>query len=152
MITRWVGIWGSGKLCIMYGRYGVPGVIHSDQGRDFESNLFAEMCRLLDIEKTRTCPYRPQSDGKIERFNRTVAQMLATFVQGKKRSWDEHLPFVMLTYRSMIHESTQCTPNELMFGRNLALPIDVSHSTGNRQAWVPHSVCRMVKEWLGRRF
>ena len=88
-------------------RYGVPGVIHSDQGRDFESNLFAEVCRLLDIEKTRTCPYRPQSDGMIERFNRTVAQMLATFVQGKKRSWDEHLPFVMLAYRSTIHESTQ---------------------------------------------
>ena len=58
----------------------VPGVIHSDQGRDFETSLFAEVCRLLDIEKTRTCPYRPQSDGMIERFNRTVAQMLATFV------------------------------------------------------------------------
>ena len=103
----------------------MPGVIHSHQGRDFESNLFAEVCRLLDIEKTRTCPYRPQRDGMIERFNRTVAQMLVTFRQGKKHSWDEHLLFVMLAYRSTIHESMQCTPNELMFGRNLALPIDI---------------------------
>ena len=62
-------------------KMGVPRTIHSDQGTDFESNLFQEMCRLLNIEKTRTCPYRPQSDGMIERFNRTVAQMLATFVK-----------------------------------------------------------------------
>ena len=61
-------------------KMGVPRVIHSDQGPDFESNLFQEMCRLLEIDKTRTCPYRPQSDGMIDRFNRTVAQMLATFV------------------------------------------------------------------------
>ena len=62
-------------------RYGVSRIIHSDQGCDFESHLFTEMCRLLDIEKTKTCPYRPQSDGMIERFNRTVAQMLATFAR-----------------------------------------------------------------------
>ena len=67
-------------------RYGAPDVIHSDQGGDFESNMFGDVCRLLDIEKTRTCPYRPESDGMIERLNRTVAQMLAIFVQGKKHS------------------------------------------------------------------
>ena len=77
-------------------RYGVPRIIHSDQGRDFESHLFTEMCRLLDIEKTKTCPYRPQSDGMIEQFNRTVAQMLATFVKGNRKTWNEHLPFLML--------------------------------------------------------
>ena len=63
-------------------KMGSPYIIHSDQGADFESNLFREMCHLLDMDKTRTCPYRPQSDGMIERFNRTVAQMLATFVKG----------------------------------------------------------------------
>ena len=67
-------------------RYGVPRIIHSDQIRGFESHLFTEMCRLLDIDKTKTCPYRPQSDGMIERFNRTVAQMLATFVKGNRKT------------------------------------------------------------------
>ena len=97
-------------------RYGVPRIIHSDQGHDFESHLFTEMCRLLKIEKTKTCPYRPQSDGMIERFNRTVAQMLAIFVKGNRKTWDEHLPFLMLAYWSTVHESTQCTANELMYG------------------------------------
>ena len=68
------------------------------------------MCRFLDIEKTKTYPYRPQSDEMIERFNRTVAQMLATFVKGNRKTWDEHLPFLMLAYLSTVHESTQCTP------------------------------------------
>ena len=66
-------------------------------------------------------------------FNRTVAQMLATFVQGKKRCLDEHLPFVMLAYRSTIHDSMQCTPNELMFGRSLALPNDILTGPTPRQ-------------------
>ena len=83
----------------------------------------------------------------IERFNRTVAQMLATFVQGKKQSWDEYLPFVMLAYRSTIHESTQCTANELMFGRNLALPIDILTSPTPQAVDKPG--CPIVYvEWL----
>ena len=128
-------------------RYGVPRIIHSDQGRDFESHLFTEMCRLLDIDKTKTCPYRPQSDGMIERFNRTVAQILATFVKGNRKTWDEHLPFLMLAYRSTVYESTQCTPNELMYGWNVALPIDVIAGPSPRASEIPQ--CPVVYvEWL----
>ena len=87
------------------------------------------MCRLLEIDKTRTCPYRPQSDGMIERFNRTVAQMLATFVKGNRRDWDEHLPYLMLAYCSTLHESTRCSPNMMVFGLDLALPIAVIAGT-----------------------
>ena len=53
-----------------FSRYGVPKQIHSDQGTQFESKLFQELCRVFDIEKTRTTPYHPQSDGLVERFNR----------------------------------------------------------------------------------
>ncbi|KAJ7998032.1 hypothetical protein DPEC_G00218330 [Dallia pectoralis] len=53
----------------MFSRFGVPTELHSDQGRNFEAQLFAEMCRQLAIHKTRTTPLRPQSDGLVERFN-----------------------------------------------------------------------------------
>ena len=45
-------------------RFGVPRQLHSDQGTNFESKVFAEVCRLLDIEKTRTTPLHPQSDNR----------------------------------------------------------------------------------------
>ena len=58
-------------------RIGTPYVIHTDQGVQFESKLFQEMCRLLQIPKTRTTPYHPQSDGMVERNNRTILTMLS---------------------------------------------------------------------------
>ena len=112
-------------------RYGVPCRIHTDQGREFESELFSEMCSLLGIIKSRTTPYRPQSDGFIERYNRTLGQMLSMFVNENRSDWDDHLPFLMMAYRSSIQESTKCTPNLLMLGREVSLPIDVIVGTPN---------------------
>lgn len=59
-------------------RFSPPEQLHSDQGRQFESQLIAEICKLLGIKKTHTTAYHPQSDGLVERFNRTLLGMLST--------------------------------------------------------------------------
>lgn len=71
---------------------GVPYVIHSDQGAQYESQLFSEMCKLLGVKKTRTTPYHPQSDGMVERLNETLVSMLRAYVDDHQRDWDTHLP------------------------------------------------------------
>ena len=72
-------------------RFGPLRQLHSDQGRQFESKLIAEICTQLEIKKSRTSPYYPQRDGQIECFNRTLLHMLATTSKDNPLSWEEHL-------------------------------------------------------------
>ena len=85
-------------------RFGVPLELHSDQGTNFESAVFAEMCRVLGITKTRTTAYNPKSDGMVEWFNKTLINMVAVMIEPKRkqRDWDECLPYACFAYR--------CTP------------------------------------------
>ncbi len=80
---------------------------------------------MLSTKKTRTTPYHPQSDGQVERFNRTLLDMLSKYVQDDQTDWDVHIPHVMMAYRSSEHTSTQFSPALLMFGHELRLPIHV---------------------------
>ncbi len=109
----------------MFARFGVPDELHSDQGRNFESRLFSEVCQRLGVKKTRTTPLRPQSDGLVERFNRTLATQLAILTSQHQRDWDQHLPLVLWAYRTAVQESSQYTPAALMFGRELRTPVDL---------------------------
>jgi uncharacterized C2H2 Zn-finger protein len=106
-------------------RFGAPAELHSDQGRNFESQVFAEMCKLLGIKKTRTTPLHPQSDGMVERYNRTLEHQLAIFVNENQRDWDEHIPLLLMAYRTSTHELTGITPAKMMMGRDLSIPLDL---------------------------
>jgi len=106
-------------------RYGMPVEVHSDQGRNFESTLMKEIWELMGVKKTRTTPFRPQSDGMIERFNRTLAEVLIKRVDLRQTDWDMHLPYAMLAYRTSVHSSTGFSPAEVLLGYKLKLPIDL---------------------------
>ena len=110
---------------VFISKFGIPRILHSDQGSNFGSKIFAELCKLLGIDKTRTTAYRPQSDGLVERFNLTLAGMLARFTAKDQKDWDCHLPYVLLAYRSAVHESTGFSPNMMMLGREVRLPVDL---------------------------
>jgi hypothetical protein len=108
-------------------RFGTPRELHSDQGRNFESELISQVCELLGIHKTRTTPYMPKSDGMVERFNRTLVDIVAIMIEPTKNQedWDLQVDFATLAYRCSPQESTGETPNMMMLGREIALPLDL---------------------------
>ena len=114
-------------------RFSPPEQLHSDQGRNFESKLIAEICKLLGISKTRTTPYHPQSDGLVERCNRTMLSMLATATMKRPFEWDSHLRHLCMAYNSSTHPTTGYTPFYLMFGRQVRMPIDVMYGPPSKE-------------------
>ena len=119
-------------------RFGVPRFLHSDQAPEFMPELIIELCELLEIQRTRACPYRPQSDGLVERFNRTLIDMLSKFCNDRYDDWDRHLPYLLCAYRAAVNESTGCSPNLLMLGRELTLPVDLMYSPKQYQGFHCH--------------
>ena len=105
--------------------WGAPLMLHSDQGPEFESRLWSEMCAKTYICKTHTNPYRPQSDGMVERFNRTLIKCLTTMVNDHRDDWDEHARYVAHAYNATEHASTGCTPNLLVLGEEIIMPADM---------------------------
>lgn len=113
LVTQWV--------C----RYGAPQVLHSDQGSNFQSEVFQRMCQLLGVEKTNTTPFRPQSDGQVERFNATLQEILSATAERCHWEWDLMIPYAVMAYRATKHSSTGFTPNMMLFGREVTEPIDL---------------------------
>eukprot|EP00731_Ephydatia_muelleri_P003703 Em0001g3703a len=68
-------------LIDIFSRFGIPEILHSDQGRNFESTILKKTCAAFGIVKSRTTSYHPQGDGMVERLNRTLLQLLRAYVQ-----------------------------------------------------------------------
>ena len=126
------------KVNEIFCRFGVPKQIHSE--------LFSVSCEKLGIQKTRTTPYRPQSDGLVEKMNRTLQQLLSSYVNQIRNNWDDNNPFVLMAYRSIIQKSTGCSPNLIMFGHEIMSRVDLM--LGNPPS-SPTPICPVeYVEWL----
>ena len=87
--------------------------------------MFQQICNLLGMHKTRTTALHPQSDGMVERHNKTMKEHLSKVVHKNQRDWDRHLPFFLMAYRAAIHETTKQTPARVIFGHEIRLPCDL---------------------------
>ena len=107
-------------------RYGSPTSIHSDQGANYESRIFRELCSLLEIKKSRTSVRNPKGNGQTERFNKTLIHMVRAYLSDQQSEWDLNLGCLAAAYRATPNESTKMTPNLLMLGRENRIPAEVA--------------------------
>jgi len=99
--------------------YGPPDRILSDQGPHFMSNFFIAVMRMLGIETVRTTAYTPQTNGQVERYNRTMATQLRHYVADDPSRRDELLPVLITACNSQPHRSTGIALFELVIPRRI---------------------------------
>jgi Integrase zinc binding domain len=118
---------GFAKLFIrdVFPHYGLPRIIVSDRGRQWNSEFFRALCDRAGIRLNLSTAYHPQTNGLVERTNEVIETALRHFVAADHRDWDEHLPFVEFALNDTYHQSTQATAfrmNRVTLPRN---PFDV---------------------------
>lgn len=103
-------------------RHGTPQYLLTDQGANFTSEIIKSLCTLMGVKKIQTSAYHPQSNGRVERFHRTINTMLSNYVRKDGTDWDKWLPLALMAYNATPHSATGYTPNYLVFGREIPKP------------------------------
>ena len=107
--------------------YGLPEKILSDQGHNFESQLVADLCKLMVMQKIQTSQYHPQTNGQVERLISTLINMLEMLPPEKKSEWKNHIGMLVHAYNCTRNSATGFSPYCLMYGRKPHLLVTVSH-------------------------
>src|SRR5438034_35014 len=106
------------------GRHGCPAKILSDQGSHFKNRMVEQLVQKFEIKHLFSTPYYPQTNGLVERFNRTLCESLAKLSPDNENMWDKHIQPVLFAYRTTPQSTTKMTPFYLVYGREAKLPID----------------------------
>ena len=114
---------------------GCPLSIHSDQGRNFISHFFLELCLMLEIQKTQKTPGNPCCNRQVEHFNKTLIWMIKCFLKGKQDQWHRHLGCLAGAYHQTHHESTGFSPNLMMLGREVQSPMELHFGSTPHEAY-----------------
>ena len=138
------------ELFQMFTRVGIPKEILTDQGTPFMSKVTKELCKLLKITHLRTSVYHPQTDGLVERFNKTLKGMLRKVVAQDGKDWDCLLPYLMFSVREVPQASTGFSPFELVYGRHPRGLLDIAKETWESEATPYKSVIEHVAQMQER--
>ncbi|KAK2997629.1 hypothetical protein RJ639_025207 [Escallonia herrerae] len=106
-------------------RFGIPRVLVTDNGKQFDNPTFRTFCTNLVIEQRFTFVAHPQTNGQIEVTNRTLLQGIKKKLDGAKGLWVEELPKILWAYNTTTRNPTGETPFSLSFGTEALIPVEV---------------------------
>ncbi|CDI75920.1 hypothetical protein EPH_0044630 [Eimeria praecox] len=98
--------------------HGLPEALISDSDPLFQSDLWQPQCAHFNLKRALSSSYHPQSDGQIERVDRTLEQVLRTYIQSDERESERLLPALELAYNTTTHSPTELSPFEVMIREN----------------------------------
>jgi hypothetical protein len=111
------------KMYELFCRHGVPIELVSDNGGEFNSILTETLEAQHGYNHITITPYHPQSNGRSERFNQTLKNML----NENTEKWERYIPRCCFSYNTSKQETTQYSPFYLMYWRNPILPNENQH-------------------------
>ena len=138
------------ELFLLFSRVGIANEILTDQGTCFMSQVLKEMCQLLQVGQVRTSVYHPQTDGLVERFNKTLKSMLRKLVETDGKDWDKLLPYVLFAIREVPQSSTGFSPFELLYGRRPRGLLDLAKETWEQQPSRHRTLVEHVEQMSAR--
>jgi len=99
--------------------YGPPDTVLTDNGPQLASLFFQDVCNLMGIRNLYTSTYHLQSNGQVERFKKTLVDMLMHYIEAHEDNWDELVSMLALAYNSRPHRTTGVAPMDLVTPRCL---------------------------------
>nr|GEV99759.1 reverse transcriptase domain-containing protein [Tanacetum cinerariifolium] len=109
--------------------FGIPGEIVSDNGKHFSDNPFKDWCDKLNITQRFASVKQPQSNGLVERANRSLGEGIKSRLGERNKNWIDELPHVLWAHRTMIKSSHGDTPFSLTYGTEAVIPIEIGMPT-----------------------
>jgi len=101
--------------------YGIPDSVLTDNGPQFASVYYQGILGLLGMASNYTSPYHPQTNGQVERYNRTLVRQLRCYIAEHQTEWDSHLSLLTTGYNTLVHASTGEIPFAFVSPRRLQL-------------------------------
>ncbi|KAK3002009.1 hypothetical protein RJ639_022183 [Escallonia herrerae] len=105
--------------------FGIPRVLVTDNGRQFNNHTFRAFCANLSIEQRFTSVAHPQTNGQTEVTNRTLLQGLKKKLDGAKGLWVDELYKILWGYQTTTRNPTGETPFNLAFGTEALIPVEI---------------------------
>ena len=106
-------------------KYGIPRVLVSDNGKEFDNCTFREFCSELGIKNHYSSPAHPQANGQVEVTNRSLLKIIKTQLEGAKGIWPDKLPSVLWAYYTTARTPTRETLFRLAYGTDVVILAEV---------------------------